>query len=66
MSVPSEHGGYIPYTGHPNGHVQVFHISSLLFEAPLVSYFPLSKFQNNISYEVQLDMSTFEFSEKSK
>ena len=49
ISVPSEHGGYMPYTGHPKVHVQELHFSSLLLEAPLVSYLPLSTSQYNIS-----------------
>ena len=66
ISVPSEHGGNIPYTGQPNTHVQLYHFSSRLLEAPRVSYLPLSKFQNKISYEVQFDINELESSEKSR
>ena len=66
ISVPSEQGGNIPYTGHPKTHVHEDHFSSLLFEAPLVSYFPVFASQNKISYEVQLLIRTFESTEKSK
>ena len=46
-SVPSEQGGNIPYTGQPKTQVQLAQFSSLLLEAPLVSYFPFFKFQYN-------------------
>lgn len=49
ISVPSEHGGKIPYTGQPKTQVQLAQFSSLLLEAPLVSYLPLFTFQNRIS-----------------
>jgi len=43
MSLPSEQGGQIPYTGHPSIIVQDAHFSSLYSEAPLELRHPVFK-----------------------